>query len=72
MEANSSFHTDKKLVPFLGRFTDRRLKGLFLFKDERLYESVTMLLGEEIVHVGHCYRMNMEAYSLISAWGFQF
>ncbi|XP_059073201.1 DNA replication licensing factor MCM4-like [Cryptomeria japonica] len=49
-----------------------RLKGLFLFKDENLYEVVKMLLGEEIVHVFHRYRMNMEAYSLIVAWGFQF
>lgn len=31
-----------------------------------------MLLGEEIVHVGYRYRTNMEAYSLISAWAFQF
>lgn len=72
MEANFSFHTNKKLVPFLRQFTNKRLKGLFLFKDERLYESVKMLLGEEIVHVGHRYRTNMEAYSLIFAWGFQF
>ncbi|XP_057840033.2 DNA replication licensing factor MCM4-like [Cryptomeria japonica] len=49
-----------------------RLKGLFLFKDEHLHEVVKMLLGEEIVHVSHRYRMNMEAYSLIAAWGFQF
>ncbi|XP_057838038.2 DNA replication licensing factor MCM4-like [Cryptomeria japonica] len=72
MEANLSFHTDNKLVPFLRGFIDRRLKRLFLFKDEHLYKVVKMLLGEEIVHVSHRYKTNMEAYSLIAAWGFQF
>lgn len=72
MEANFSLHTDKKLVPFLKRFMDKRLKGLFLFKDEWLYESVKMMLGEEIVHVIHHYRTNREAYRLIFAWSFQF
>lgn len=60
MEANFKFLTDKKLVPFLGKIIDRRMKGLFLFKDHCLYEAVKMLLGEDFVHVSHRYQTNME------------
>lgn len=70
METSFTLKTEK-LVPFVGRLTDRQLQGLFLFKDERLVEAVKLIMGEAIAHIGHKYKTNMEIYSLIAAWGLE-
>lgn len=59
-------------MPSMGKESYKRLKDLFLFKDEGLVDAVQLLLGEEIVHISHRYMTNMEIYSLIATWGLAF
>lgn len=40
MEANFTFKIEKKLVPFVGKVLNRRIQGLFLYKDDRSLEVV--------------------------------
>lgn len=35
-------------------------------------QGVKLIMKEDILHIGHRYRTNMEIYSLIATWGLEF
>lgn len=72
MEANFTLRTDKKLVPFLGKVFDKRMQGLFRFKEKKLWAAARLILVEEVAHISHRYQTNMEVYSLILVWACEF
>lgn len=69
MEENFSLLTKRQLYPFFDEASERRLKGMFLYNDERLVQSVQLILGKGFEELKHGYCTNMDIYSLIMAWG---
>lgn len=72
IEASFTFKMKKQLVPFFGRVSNRRLKGIFWFKDKRLIDVMKLVMGEGINYVSHYYKMNMDVYSLMATWSLEF
>ncbi|GLJ40459.1 hypothetical protein SUGI_0833650 [Cryptomeria japonica] len=72
MEANFTLKTKKQLYPFLWPFSERRLNVMFLYQNERLVKCIQRLLCANFRVVEYRYQTNMDAYSLIVAWGLEF
>lgn len=72
MEANFTLRIEKKLVSFMGTVSDKRMQGLFKYKEEKLWSAVCLMLGEDLSHIRFRYKTNMEVYSLIMAWACEF
>lgn len=59
----------RKLDPFMGKASVQRIRGLFLYKEEKVVQVVQIMLGNGFKKLTHRFRTNMDIYSLVMAWG---
>lgn len=71
MEANFTSESSKLMLTFRGLAPLKNPEKIFLAKESLLLKEIQLVLGEEVVVIGHHYRCRAYIYSLLMAWGLE-